>query len=358
MLFSFRRSAVFCLVMCALGASALAPAAVAKPSRVQKLGDRALRPGAKGPDVRQLQESLQTSGFKVTVDGRFGPGTVRAVKRFQRAARLESSGTVGTKTVQALRRALQGAGASVNGGFDIARPREQRHSLGDRIPLREGMSGQDIRVLQDYLRREGFTVKIDGEFGTSTLRAVEAFQGANELAVDGVVDAANINVLRTLVEGDDPGEQPLPAAATAAPAPLAEGDRATVGPDGLALAPASAPEAVKQIIAAGNAIATKRYRYGGGHGRWNDSGYDCSGSVSYALHGAALLDAPLPSGGFMGWGDAGPGQWVTIYANPGHMYMVVAGLRFDTSGRSNGGTRWQAELRSTSGYKIRHPPGL
>ena len=357
MLSSCRRSAVFCLVVCALGAATLAPGAVAAPSPVQKLGDRALRLGAKGPDVRQLQEALQTSGFKVKVDGRFGPGTVRAVKRFQRAARLEPSGTVGVKTVQALRRALQGAGASVNGGFDPARPRERRHSLGDRIPLREGMSGQDIRVLQDFLRREGFKVGIDGEFGASTLRAVEAFQRANELEVDGVVHAADINVLRTLVEGDDPGEQPLPATTTA-PTLLAEGDRATIGADGLVLAPASAPEAVKQIIAAGNVIAKKAYRYGGGHGRWNDTGYDCSGSVSYALHGAALLDSPLASGDFMSWGDAGPGQWVTIYSNPGHMYMVVAGLRFDTSGRSRGGTRWQADLRSTSGYKVRHPPGL
>ena len=99
--------------------------------------------------------------------------------------------------------------------------------------------------------------------------------------------------------------------------------------------------------------------YGGGHtDDFQDSGYDCSGSVSFALHGAGLLRAPLDSGEFMSWGDAGPGQWVTIYANEGHMYMVVAGLRFDTSGASASGSRWQTEGRSSSGYEVRHPPGL
>ncbi len=100
------------------------------------------------------------------------------------------------------------------------------------------------------------------------------------------------------------------------------------------------------------------YLYGGGHGKWEDRGYDCSGSVSYALHGAGLLEASMPSGGFMNWGDAGPGQWITTYAHGGHMFMTVAGLRFDTSGRSGAGTRWQADMRSKRGYSVRHPPGL
>ena len=139
---------------------------------------------------------------------------------------------------------------------------------------------------------------------------------------------------------------------------IAPGAKATVGRDGLAVAPADAPPVIKEIIAAGNRIATMPYRYGGGHGKWEDTGYDCSGSVSYALHGAGLLEQSMPSGGFTDWGDAGPGQWVTIYANGGHMYMVVAGLRFDTSGRSKAGTRWQADMRSAGGYSVRHPAGL
>ena len=115
------------------------------------------------------------------------------------------------------------------------------------------------------------------------------------------------------------------------------GPKAVVAANGLATAPAGAPPLVQAIIAAGNRIATKPYKYGGGHGKWADSGYDCSGSVSFALHGAGLLDEALDSTGFMSWGDAGPGQWVTIYAKGSHTYMVVAGLRFDTSGRARAG---------------------
>lgn len=152
--------------------------------------------------------------------------------------------------------------------------------------------------------------------------------------------------------GIDPS---APVTTTALPVP---GDVATVGTDGLAHAPAGAPAAVHAIIAAGNAIARKPYVWGGGHRRWLAKGYDCSGSVSYALHGAGVLDGPLVSGGFMRWGDAGPGSWVTIYANGGHVFMVVAGLRFDTSGQRQAGTRWQGAPRRVRGFRVRHPVGL
>jgi len=135
------------------------------------------------------------------------------------------------------------------------------------------------------------------------------------------------------------------------------GPRARVLPDGTAVAPANAPDVVKQVIQAANAIATTPYKWGGGHGAWRDKGYDCSGSVSFALAGAGLLDSPRASGGFMNYGAPGPGKWITIHAGPGHMYMVVAGLRFDTSG-ANGGTRWQAEPRGMSGLQVRHVPRL
>ncbi len=148
-----------------------------------------------------------------------------------------------------------------------------------------------------------------------------------------------------------------PSAPVTTPVPVA-GEVATVGADGNAIAPADAPAVIKEIIAAGNAIARKPYVWGGGHQRWLARGYDCSGSVSYALHGASLLDGPLVSGGFMRWGDAGRGSWVTIYANRGHVFMIVAGLRFDTSGQRQGGTRWQAAPRTVRGFRIRHPVGL
>ena len=139
---------------------------------------------------------------------------------------------------------------------------------------------------------------------------------------------------------------------------LQTGARAKVLKDGTAVAPEDAPEPVKRVIQAGNAISKFPYKWGGGHGAWRDSGYDCSGSVSFALAGAGLLRSPLASGPFMKWGRAGTGKWITIYANPGHMYMMVAGLRFDTSGRGRAGTRWQEASRSTSGYAVRHFPGL
>jgi hypothetical protein len=134
--------------------------------------------------------------------------------------------------------------------------------------------------------------------------------------------------------------------------------KATALANGVALPPLEAPDAVKQIIEAGNVIARAPYLWGGGHGRWLDKGYDCSGSVSFALAAAGLLDGPLASGPLMSWGKPGRGKWVTIYSNPGHVFMEVAGIRFDTSGRAETGSRWQNELRSTSGFVARHPPGL
>lgn len=131
---------------------------------------------------------------------------------------------------------------------------------------------------------------------------------------------------------------------------------ATLLPDGTAAAPPGAPAAVAAVIAAGNRIATLPYRWGGGHASWEDTGYDCSGSVGYALHGGGLLDATATSGDLMMYGESGPGTWITIYANRDHVYMVLAGLRFDTSGARP--SRWQLASRSAEGYVIRHPAGF
>jgi hypothetical protein len=150
---------------------------------------------------------------------------------------------------------------------------------------------------------------------------------------------------------------PAPAVDPTTPPPA--GSVATIDAMGRAVAPANAPAKVKQIIAAGNKIAFKPYVWGGGHRRWRDRGYDCSGSVSYALRGAKLLTSPLASYDFVDWGEDGPGGWVTLYTKSSHIYMVVAGLRFDTSGRTgNTGTRWHTDMRSPAGYTVRHPVGL
>jgi len=139
---------------------------------------------------------------------------------------------------------------------------------------------------------------------------------------------------------------------------LPTGRRARVLPDGTAVAPENAPDIVKRVILAGNEIAKFPYKWGGGHGAWRDTGYDCSGSVSFALAGAGLLRSPMASGAFMNWGAPGPGRWITIYANSGHIFMYVAGLRFDTVGQGRAGTRWQAATVSSAGFAERHIPGL
>jgi cell wall-associated NlpC family hydrolase len=135
-------------------------------------------------------------------------------------------------------------------------------------------------------------------------------------------------------------------------------DQAIALGNGVALPPLEAPEAVKQMIEAGNGIARTPYKWGGGHGKWQDTGYDCSGSVSFVLAAAGLLSGPLASGPLMSWGEPGPGKWVTIYANNGHVFLEVAGVRFDTSAQRVTGSRWINEMRSTAGFVARHPAGL
>lgn len=160
---------------------------------------------------------------------------------------------------------------------------------------------------------------------------------------------------------EDVGPKPKqPASVGARPRKVGRTDitKATALPNGVALPPLEAPEEVKQIIEAGNIIARSPYLWGGGHGKWLDKGYDCSGSVSFALAAAGLLSGPLASGPLMGWGEPGRGKWVTIYTNPGHVFMEVAGIRFDTSARRVTGSRWENSMRSTSGYVARHPAGL
>lgn len=142
--------------------------------------------------------------------------------------------------------------------------------------------------------------------------------------------------------------------------PTVEGSR-TVLRHGIAYAPSQAPQSVKEMIWSANRLRSKPYTWGGGHRSFNDHGYDCSGSVSFALHGAGLLDTPIVSDDLMDYGERGRGRWVTIYSRAGHTFAVIAGLRFDTTDLSRGrnfGPRWYAEPRDTRGYVARHPAGL
>ena len=160
---------------------------------------------------------------------------------------------------------------------------------------------------------------------------------------------------------EDVGPKPTtPASAGAKPHRIGRTDitKATALSNGIALPPLEAPEEVKQIIEAGNIIARSPYKWGGGHGKWLDNGYDCSGSVSFALAAAGLLEGPMASGPLMSWGEPGKGKWITIYTHSGHVFMEVAGVLFDTSNARVTGSRWGNQMRSTAGFVARHPPGL
>jgi peptidoglycan hydrolase-like protein with peptidoglycan-binding domain len=269
--------------------------------------------GTEGGQVAAIQRAVG-----VAADGIYGPQTDAAVRSFQSAHGLLVDGIVGPQTTAAL-----GLGGASGAGGSVA-------------------------ALQRALG-----VGADGAFGPATDAAVRSFQGAHGLAVDGVAGPATYAAM-----GLSGYAGPLRQTVGVAPAAGRSGSGSSSSGSSSQSSGSSTPGAVAQVIAAGNQIAGAPYRYGGGHGSFRDSGYDCSGSVSYALHGAGLLKAPLDSRGFAGYGASGPGRHITIYTNPGHAYLVVDGRRFDTSARGGNGSRWTTAPRSSAGFVARHPPGL
>ena len=237
--------------------------------------------------------------------------------------------------------------ALASGPFAHPPAADARAKLGDRT-LRKGSHGRDVRALQRALTRLGQSTAVDGSFGPATRRSVRRYERAEALRRDGVVSRPQGRGMRVRLRGLRAADPPA--------APVA---RATLDADGRnATAPAEAPPEVHEAIAAANRITDKPYRYGGGHRRFEDGGYDCSGAVSYVLNGAGLLARTMDSTGFMRYGSRGRGRWISVYAHGGHAYVVIAGLRFDTSGRGERGPRWRPEPRSGRGYRVRHPEGL
>jgi peptidoglycan hydrolase-like protein with peptidoglycan-binding domain len=334
------------------------PSASAASSAIG-LSLRGLHPGESGPAVRTLQRSLARLGYHVKADGQFGRHTASVVRIFRADAGMPRSSRVTVKFVRMLKRAQSGG------------PGDLRW-LGIRR-LAVGARGHDVRLLQNDLTKLGYAAATDGQFGPQTRLSVRSFERSAGLTIDGVISAREARTLKHIAKAGNeagavstlPPTSTTPVAATtvapAAPSGQVAGAPpavATIGSDGLAIPPAGAPAAVVAIIESGNKIAHMPYRFGGGHDTWQDTGYDCSGSVSFALHGAGLIDTPMSSYDFPSWGVAGPGQWVTVYGNAGHAYMVVAGIRFDTSASKGGGSRWTTESRSPAGYAATHPAGL
>ena len=274
--------------------------------------------------------------------------------------RARSGGT--RISLRACARTLAVAGTLVGAGAGAAAgaPAPAAAAFGDH-DLRTGDHGREVRVLQRWLTLTGFPTAVDGRFGRSTRSAVRRYERANAQRVDGWVSREQQRGLRTRAYAARAAAPPAPAGGAVVP-PLAPLDTPTptavIAADGLtAMVPAGAPPAVRAAIVAANRIVGKPYRWGGGHGRVEDDAYDCSGAVSYALIGGGLLPRPLDSTALKRFGEAGPGPWITTFANTAHTYVVIAGLRLDTAG-TGGGPRWQAETRSAKGYVARHPAGL
>jgi len=300
--------------------------------------------------VARLQNAL-----KLTADGEFGPLTEAAVRRLQARHGLTVDGIVGPATWAVI--GVHGEETLTPPPSALPAPAVHHHShaaAAAQAPAPESsesqppsFSGSAVERLQHALK-----LPVDGEFGPSTEEAVMRLQSRHGLTPDGVVGPETWALLGIHSEGTltPPASARVPAESQ--PSSGGESSTNTAGGGG------EGSGVVSRVIAAGEEIATRPYVWGGGHGSFQSSGYDCSGSVSYALHGGGLVSSPMDSSEFESYGEAGPGRFITIYANAEHVFMVVDGKRFDTVALAESGSRWSSSMTSTGGYVVRHPDGL
>jgi peptidoglycan hydrolase-like protein with peptidoglycan-binding domain len=319
-----------------------------------------------GNAVGRLQSALH-----LTTDGDFGPATEAAVRRLQARNGLTVDGIVGPATWHVI--GVSGEETLTPPPSAIVRPASHRVDVADIAATSAGeeaasakadtgeasgasqeAGGNPVGRLQSALH-----VTADGEFGPETEAAVRRLQARHGLTVDGVVGPATWSVIGV---SDEKTLTPPPSARAGGGAPDtagAGGSSSSGDEEGSSTSSTGEGSgAVARVIAAGDEIATRPYVYGGGHGSFQSAGYDCSGSVSYALHGAGLLSSPEDSTALESYGEAGPGKDITIYANSEHAFMVVDGKRFDTVALQETGSRWSDSMTSTAGYVARHPAGM
>jgi peptidoglycan hydrolase-like protein with peptidoglycan-binding domain len=306
-------------------------------------------PGASGGDaVARLQHALH-----LPTDGDFGPETEAAIRRLQARHGLTVDGIVGPATWGVIgvsgeetltppaSAVAQAAPASASDANPAAGQRSDVSDVSNASTEAE-VAANPVARLQQALH-----MPVDGDFGPETEAAVRRLQARHGLTVDGVVGPATWS----LIGVDNASTLTPPSSALTDIAPPSSASN-TAGGEG------AGASVVARVIAAGDEIATRPYVFGGGHGSFQSEGYDCSGSVSYALHGGGLLSSPEDSTELESYGEPGPGRDITIYANAEHAFMVIDGKRFDTVAQQETGTRWSDTMTSTAGFVARHPAGL
>jgi peptidoglycan hydrolase-like protein with peptidoglycan-binding domain len=313
--------------------------------------------------VKQLQSALH-----VTADGDFGPATEAAVRRLQARHGLSVDGVVGPATWSVI--GVQGKETITPPASALPKPVSHHHVTAIAATSNVGLTPGSGGTTEDATSpaaptetAEGSTavewlqkalkLPVDGEFGPETEAAVRRLQARHGLTVDGVVGPSTwelIGVQNAATLTPPPSALVAPSSPAGGSSTDASANPGTGGGEAEAI--------VARVIAAADEIATRPYVWGGGHGSFESYGYDCSGSVSYALHGGGLLSSPEDSTGLESYGEPGPGKYITIYANAEHAYMVIDGKRFDTVALAEGGSRWGGPSDDGGGFVERHPDGL